>query len=91
MEIEGVKARIDECFDAIAEFVGRHPKCPFCMNDEWARAAETRVFELRTVAEEKPTAEPLSVTALGWICTRCGFLRLHQVDPASWGMPSQGR
>jgi len=90
MEIPGVKAKVDRTFQAITGRTGPNPKCPFCLHDEWARTGLGRVVHIATVSEEDPTAETLFTTSLGFTCTHCGFVRLHEVDPANWGLPSVG-
>ena len=87
MEIPGVKALIDQAFKLIEQRTGGQPQCPFCSNNDWARLAGERVIEVPTVAEYEAGAEPVFATALGLMCTRCGFLRLHAIDPVLWGNP----
>lgn len=90
MELPGVKTRIDEVFNELAQITGRNPKCPFCANDDWARISGGWVVEIRTVYEPNPTRSPLQRPALGLSCTRCGFLRTHLIDPTVWGLPAEG-
>lgn len=87
MQLPGVKARIDKVFNKITETTGANRECPFCGNLEWMRTGHGHVVEVPINVEENPTAKPLFTTALGFTCTRCGFIRLHEVDPASWGRP----
>jgi hypothetical protein len=87
MEIPGVKALIDQAFEKLTQRTGRYPQCPFCSHNDWARLGGRRVILIPTIVEENPTSEPVPQTALGFVCTHCGFLRIHAVDPASWGLP----
>ncbi len=48
--------------------------CPMCDQDSWA-AGEG----LLTLAEGEAGASPLDV--LAFVCTHCGFVRLHAVQP----------
>ena len=88
MESPRVKAFINGVFNHLSQITGRNPQCPFCANDEWSRTGGGRVVEIRIVADEKAVREPMYITALGFDCTNCGFLRLHCVDSASWGRPA---
>lgn len=92
MEIPGVKQAIDGCYDRLNEITGASPTCPFCEGRDWARLAGGRVTELwNTRQENQPTRDTVTSTTLGFLCTRCGFVRLHYVDPRSWGMPGMAR
>lgn len=91
MEIPGVKQAVDGCYDRLNEITGPSPACPFCEARDWARLAGGRITELSNVSEEQPTVDAMKSTTLGLTCTRCGFVRLHYVDPRSWGMPGMAR
>ena len=91
MQIPGIRERIEQVFHELDSRLGGRPDCPICGNKDWTRVGDGRVIEIRTVREDDPTAAPLFTTALGLSCMHCGFLRFHEADTASWGMPAEGR
>jgi hypothetical protein len=88
MESPSVRADVNEVFDRLSELTGVTPPCPFCTHTEWTRTALGRILEIRALSTEDATAEPMFTIALGFTCVRCGFVRIHEVDPAAWGLPA---
>ena len=60
--------------DAIRAAVNVRAKasCPMCGQDEWAGG--DRLYEVG--AHDEP-----SIQALPFVCTSCGFVRLHAIQP----------
>jgi hypothetical protein len=52
--------------------VKAHGPCPMCGQDGWAGGDR--------VTEVVSPGEP-SIAALPFVCTNCGFLRLHAIQP----------
>jgi hypothetical protein len=52
--------------------VKAHAPCPMCGQDGWAGG--DRLTEIDTIGE--PTIE-----AIPFVCTNCGFVRLHAIQP----------
>jgi predicted RNA-binding Zn-ribbon protein involved in translation (DUF1610 family) len=52
--------------------VRAHAPCPMCGQDSWAGG--DRLTEV--TAPDEP-----SIQALPFVCTNCGFVRLHAVQP----------
>ena len=52
--------------------VKAHRDCPMCGHDGWAGG--DRLTEIGSVGE--PTIE-----AMPFVCTNCGFVRLHAIQP----------
>jgi hypothetical protein len=61
-------------FDAIkaAVNVKAHGPCPMCKQDGWAGG--DRMTEV--VADGEPP-----IVAVPFVCTNCGFVRLHAIQP----------
>jgi hypothetical protein len=52
--------------------VRAHAPCPMCAQDSWASAER--------FADVTAFGEP-SFQALPFVCTHCGFVRLHAIQP----------
>jgi predicted RNA-binding Zn-ribbon protein involved in translation (DUF1610 family) len=52
--------------------VKAHAPCPMCGHDGWAGGDR--------ITEVTASAEP-PIQALPFVCTNCGFVRLHAVQP----------
>jgi predicted RNA-binding Zn-ribbon protein involved in translation (DUF1610 family) len=52
--------------------VRAHAPCPMCGQDAWAGG--DRLTEIHTPDE-------LTIEALPFVCTNCGFVRLHAIQP----------
>lgn len=84
---ERVSAALTALYDHMNEITGKNPACPFCGGDEWTRGGDW-IAEVRIVNEpQTPPLRASNTTTLTFTCAGCGFLRLHEVDPASWGRP----
>jgi hypothetical protein len=55
------------------------PTCPVCRNAEWEE--ESKPFVLRVSDPRFIHGGGTDVTA--FVCTRCGFVRLHRITPAT--------
>jgi predicted RNA-binding Zn-ribbon protein involved in translation (DUF1610 family) len=52
--------------------VKAHASCPMCGQDAWAGG--DRLFEIGMPSEP-------AIEALPFVCTNCGFVRLHAIQP----------
>ena len=52
--------------------VKAHGSCPMCGNDSWAGGDR--------LTEISGAGEPM-IAALPFVCTNCGFVRLHAIQP----------
>jgi hypothetical protein len=52
--------------------VKAHGPCPMCGDDGWVAGEELAVVGVQPFAQ---------IEALPFVCTNCGFVRLHAVQP----------
>jgi hypothetical protein len=57
---------------------GLSPRCPICNNAEWAGGDTVARLPVTKDAADLPTLDD-AAAATPFVCTRCGFVRLHDV------------
>jgi len=64
--------------DALRNAIGvkAHGSCPMCGQDRWVGGER-----LVALAEAGATAGVPALEALPFVCTSCGYVRLHAVQP----------